>query len=270
MIIPLSQPANIPMTLPAMARRRRTNFWPNEAVKLNRIRLWRDLRKLTQKQLADMSGMDQSQIARLESGKSLLRMDKAAQLARPLEVAPTDLLPDAPISIAIRYNVRAHFSERDAPPECAAPQERLAAPPRLARPEQCFAAEIVDDSANRLYPRGSFLIVRPLEYLNGGPLKNGDRVLVAHYVGSPRDGNIGEVLVGELAQSLVGDLMVQLRSTNKAVPHALYLRQIAAPSLAAAVGDHPMAYQPEHIVYAPQRDDPVIILGRVERVIAPI
>ena len=226
--------------------------------------MWRIERGMSQKDLAAAAGLKQSQIARIESGEIALTSDKAFLLARKLDVWPSDLFPDAPITVPLVYRV-AVAPEGGA--VAAAPFERVAASARLTDPQKCIAAEIMDNSADRLFPAGTLLFIRPRAEFDGH-FVNGDRVLVAEFVKSRVDGRIRRVLVGELTQSLLGDLVVYLRSSNRAVPAAIYVRQ--GTSAPEGFSEQGIAYRPEHIVYEPRDDDGAEIIGRVEAVAMPV
>jgi transcriptional regulator with XRE-family HTH domain len=58
------------------------------------LRTARRIARLTQRQLAERAGVDDSLISRLERGqRQLLRWDSAVRIARALNVTPEELFP---------------------------------------------------------------------------------------------------------------------------------------------------------------------------------
>ena len=59
-----------------------------------KIRLRRKALNLTQKDLAEMAGMDDKHISRLEMGQSNMKLDTFFSLALLLDVTPNDISPN--------------------------------------------------------------------------------------------------------------------------------------------------------------------------------
>jgi transcriptional regulator with XRE-family HTH domain len=57
-----------------------------------KLRSARDARRLTQEQLAQLSGVDRTQIGRLESGAQIPRLDTFVRLAGALQIEPCELM----------------------------------------------------------------------------------------------------------------------------------------------------------------------------------
>lgn len=227
-----------------------------------RVRFWRNLRNRTQAELAAVLGMSQANFARIEKGEHQLDFAQAVKLAAALGVGPTDLYTDAPSTVPLLFRVGSRFAE-GAPesPALPAPHERVPVPKRLLRPEECFAAEIADASADRLnLPRGTTVFVRERAVLAGG-IAPGARVLVGVCGG---DGTLAETFVGELAPNALGDLHVMTRSSSRDVPPAIVVRaSAAAPGMSLA--DRQQVFRTaETVDVTPQPGDEAEILGRVE------
>jgi transcriptional regulator with XRE-family HTH domain len=225
---------------------------------------------LTQEQLGEIAGMSPSKIGKLERGERRLTYRDAIVLARALNCDPSDLLPgQRGLSIPIEWRISAAHSEA-APEffEVPEPRPRLPALTPIARPDQCFGAEVLDDSADRLYPPGAVLICRHFDAL-AAPLRLGAKVIARRFVTSLADGAIMEVLVGLVDRSISGDLLLSLRTTNRELPPAVLIRQ--APVHAGFADRFSAAYSPADrpIDYAPRPDDPAEILGVVVWAITP-
>ncbi|MEW6521375.1 MAG: helix-turn-helix domain-containing protein [Thermodesulfobacteriota bacterium] len=72
-------------------------WFPNEVVKANvrgetLVKAWREYFKLTQKELAEKSGMKQSALARLESGNSKPRKSTLKKIADALKIELDQLI----------------------------------------------------------------------------------------------------------------------------------------------------------------------------------
>ena len=72
-------------------------WFPNEIVKANvrgetLVKAWREYFKLTQKELAEKAGMQQSSLARLESGNSKPRKSTLKKIAETLEIELEQLI----------------------------------------------------------------------------------------------------------------------------------------------------------------------------------
>lgn len=240
---------------------------PLDESRAPRVRFWRNRREKSQKDVAEFLGLSQPQVARIERGESALEIENARRLAEFLDVAPSDLYRDGAPTLPLRYRVGLALA--GAAPAIAGRAERLAAPPRLAQPEDCFFAELVDASADRIgWPPGTFLAVREREAL-AAPLHRGDRVLVAVYDGPREAGALRHALAGELTPTALGDLLVLTRSSSRDVPPAIVIRASAAAPAMGLAERQAVYLHTDAVDYAPRASDEAEILGRIERAIVP-
>lgn len=228
----------------------------------NRLKEIREARGLSVKELATLVKSSAPKIYKLEDGTQRLTDYWLARLAPALGVAPEDLVASGPLSVPLRYHVAGAFSEGVDGFDLAEPHERIHPPKSVAHAEDCFAVQVRDNSADRLYPRGTVLVVRPLAFVKGG-LKLGQKVLIKHYRGAKRDGEIMEVLVGYLDRAVTGELVVSLPTSNRQLPPSVRLKP--APR-AAGLADR-QAWMREDsdmpIHYVAGEDDPAEIVGTV-------
>jgi DNA-binding Xre family transcriptional regulator len=61
----------------------------------NSIKKIRERRKLTQKQLSEITGIDQANLSQHESGKKMMREDTIRRLCDALECTPTQLMKES-------------------------------------------------------------------------------------------------------------------------------------------------------------------------------
>ena len=240
------------------------------AIMANRLRDQRTRRGLTIEQVAERLDLSVSQVSRLERGESDMSGRRLRQFAKLYDCQPEDLLADrqeAPIAWA----VASAFSE-DRPDdfELATPHEMVPVPRRLRGGQDLTVADVVDDSADGLYPAGSLLFLRPVEA--GDRLRPGERVVVRRFQDDRQGGQTLEVLVGVLDRTMTGDLVLSVRSANRQIPPTVMIqegsdrrRAVASFSEAQAVVQMPIV----DFAYAPKDDDPAEILGRVVWVSAP-
>ena len=149
----------------------------------------RELRRhcgLSQQGVATAAGISVAYYGALERGDKRINADTAERLAAPLHCVAGDLLPGTHgLSVPLTIAVAAAESEgRPAAYDLPEPHERLQ-PGRLANSQDCFAAEIFDDSADVDFERGTILFVRSLTPLRE-PLSVGAKVLVRFYL-EPED-----------------------------------------------------------------------------------
>lgn len=223
-----------------------------------RLRFWRERLKLSQADVAAILGVSQPQVGRIERGENALELFHAQRLALAWNLAPTDLFPGGPSTVPLRYRVAADGGA------LPAPWERVTAPRHTEAPEDCFAAEVTDDSADRLnYARGSTLFVRELAAIPGG-LDRGDKVLVAVYVGTRDEGAIAAVLAGSLTTTALGDILVLTKSSNRAVPPAVVVHEAAAAPRMELAERQAIYVGPGGVDYRPRPGDTSEILGRIE------
>lgn len=236
----------------------------------NRIAELRKRRKLSQTKLAKRVGTGRSTIAKLESGEMNLNQRWMNRLAPVLETAPLDLLGDDE-TVPLLWRVASAFS--DAAPESfesPARPRREPAPSRLLRPQDCFAAELLDDSADGLYPPGSTLYCRRMDALQDG-LRPGLKVLVRNLADAPAGGLPAtmEVLVGVLDVSHGADLLLSTRSSRREVPGSLLIQSIARPPGRFAEAPPRLRLVDAPIAYAFEEGDRAEILGVVVMATTP-
>jgi hypothetical protein len=209
----------------------------------------------------------QQQVERLAKGQRRLGLEWGRRLEPALGVAPQDLCEGRirrvrlEIEVAISFtNLRGsqfHFS--------ADTQKWIEAPEGLEAKEECFAARVADDSAARLYPKGSTLFVRRMAHL-GGVLQVGAKVLARF-----RDalGRTSAVLAGRISETPVSDLVLFTASTDSEVPESLVLRRHATAPRAVSERFLPYRTPAEAIEYEPQISDLGEVLGIVEYATTP-
>jgi transcriptional regulator with XRE-family HTH domain len=239
----------------------------------NRLKELRRHSGLSQQRVAAAAGISNAYYGALERGDKRINADTAERLSGPLRCAIADLLAGAqgvsvPLSAAI---AAAESKTRPEGFDLPEPRERLR-PGRLADPEDCFAAEIFDDSADLDFARGAILFVRERAHLRA-PLRAGDKVLARFYLEpAAADGARAthEILYGVLDQNIVGDLVLITRTRNRLIPRNALI-QSAAPGYPGlterAIG---LTVRDAAIVYQPRPDDPAEILGLVVYAMGPI
>ena len=232
-----------------------------------------DLRRhsgLSQQKVAAAAGISVAYYGALERGDKRINADIAERLAEPLRCAVGDLLAGAQ-GVSVPLSVAVAAAESEARPErfdLPEPRERLR-PGRLVAPEDCFAAEIFDDSADLDFAAGAILFVRERAHLQG-PLRAGDKVLVRFYLEPASDGGVPvthEILYGVLDQNIVGDLVLITRTGNRLIPRNAVI-QSAAPNR-PGLAERAMAL-PMLIDYELRPGDPAEILGLVVYAMGPI
>lgn len=232
----------------------------------NRLHELRRLRGLTQNKIAELAGISGQQIGHLERGERRMTFAQAELLASHLGCAPADLLPHAEgISIPVTCRIAAAFSE-SAPDDydIEPPQARVPALPGLKTPEDCFAAELLDDSADRLYPSGSVLVARPV----GGKIPIGAKILLRRFTGSGASRGTMEILVGLLERNGSGGLSLALCTENRELPASVIFQ---SPKSTTGLGEsrlEPTA-PGTPIDYAPGPDDEGEIMGVMVMAITP-
>ncbi len=236
----------------------------------NRIAELRKRRGLSQTKLADRLGTGRSTIAKLESGEMNLNQRWMNKLAPVLEAAPLDLLGDEE-TVPLLWRVASAFSA--AAPESFEPPthpRREPAPSRLRRPQDCFAAELLDDSADGLYPPGSMLYCRRVDALEEG-LTPGLKVLVRNLAEGPAGSKAAtmEVLVGVLDVSHGGDLLLSTRSSRREVTGSLLIQSTARPAGRFAEAPPRLRLVDAPIPYAFEDGDRAEILGVVVMATTP-
>lgn len=238
----------------------------------NRLRIVRELRQLTQEQLAERAGTSQATIYKLET-KQRMNEDWMLRLAPLLEVEPADLIGngDRPISVPLAVTVGLAQSEMvDAPFDLPRPHERIPPPRRLSQSHDCLAVRIADDSADRMYPPESILFVRPVDRLDR-PLRISDKVVVRRFIADRGDGRTMEILAGLLDRNSAGELVVLVRSNNRLAPDSVTVqRQTNGED---RFSDRHAEFVPAQIErdvpYRPADSDPAEILGLIVAATTP-
>lgn len=232
----------------------------------NRVLAWRVKRGLTQEALGALVGLDHRTVGKIEKARQGMSVEQLQIFARALDVAPENLLVGGPAaSLPLRYTVRG-FEAEGGPAECARPFDYFPAPARLAEPEACFAVTVDDDSADRLYPAGSTLIVRKLA--RPAALRAGQKVLVRRFV-DRRDQETMEVLVGILQRGALGDIEVSLRTNNRRLAGSVPVRRSGVASGLSERYADAAAPADGAIDYVPLTGDDAEILGVVAMAITP-
>ena len=239
----------------------------------NRLRELRQHGGLSQQSVAAAAGISVAYYGALERGDKRINTEIAERLAGPLRCAVGDLLAGTQgISVPLSAAIAAAESEtRPEQFDLPEPRERLR-PGRLADPEDCFAAEIFDDSADLDFERGAILFVRERAHLRAS-LRAGDKILVRFYLEPASDGVVPathEILYGILDQNIVGDLVLITRTRNRLIPRNALIQSAAPnrPGLAERAMALPM--RDAAIDYEPRPGDPAEILGLVVYAMGPI
>lgn len=253
-------------------RRPRGPAQPRRAAPGNRLHELRKLRQMTQTELATAAVMSQEQISKLERDDRRMTFAYAQRLAAVLGAAPADLMPNGRLSIPVAVAIAmADFAERPQSFDLPEPKVHVQSPLRLAAPQDCFAAEVYDDSANLLYPAGSTLIVRRLDCEAQSPqLAIGDKIVVRSFAGSRREGHTHQVLAGLLDRSIAGDLLLLTRSSNRDVPSSVVIQRGAPRSgVSERVAVYRVNQDRQIIDYEATAFDPAEIIGKIEYAITP-
>lgn len=148
----------------------------------NRIREWRNRRRMSLAELGEAVGLSRSEISKLESGNRRVRADHLVVLAKALKISPDELMD--------RETVRDMIGE-PAPASAAAPAVQVVAtrrqngvivilrhdpgaaaeaPPQLARVPGAYAFYMPDTSREPRVPVGALLYVHPLLPARAGDL----------------------------------------------------------------------------------------------------
>jgi transcriptional regulator with XRE-family HTH domain len=238
----------------------------------NRLRDLRETCGLSQQAVAAAAGISGAYYGALERGDKRINADIAGRLAPQLRCEIGELLDGGQgVSIPIVFAVAAAESEaRPAKYDLPEPHERLQ-PRRLPEPENCFAAELFDDSANIDFAAGTIFFGRRISPLLAA-VPVGAKVLVRFFLDLPADGDARathEILYGILDRNIVGDLVLITRTQNRMVPRNLLI-QTAAPSRSGLAERAPVLLSRDTaIVYEPRADDPGELLGIVIYAMGP-
>ena len=236
----------------------------------NRLRQLRQRLGLSQQEVATQAGISSAYYGALERGDKRINADTAQRLHGPLRCAVSDLLTGTRgVSVPLRFAIAAaEASTRPDSFDLPEPNERLQ-PGRVAEPEECFAAEIVDDSADRDFAPGTVLFLRPLARLRE-PLRAGAKVVARFFLDGNGERATHEILYGILDQNILGDLVLITRTRNRLIPRHALIRATATPG--PGLDEARKAQWAHHgtIDYQPRPGDPAELLGVVVYVMGPV
>ncbi|HXP96182.1 MAG TPA: helix-turn-helix domain-containing protein [Telmatospirillum sp.] len=140
----------------------------------NRIREWRNRRRMSLAELGEIVGLSRSEISKLESGSRRVRADHLVVLAKALKVAPEDLMDKETVRELIGDSAPARASAASL---TVAPVRRQngtiritledasvsgEAPPQIANVAGAYAFYMPDTSMEPRVPVGALLYVHPL------------------------------------------------------------------------------------------------------------
>jgi transcriptional regulator with XRE-family HTH domain len=140
----------------------------------NRIREWRNRRRMSLAELGEIVGLSRSEISKLESGSRRVRADHLVVLAKALKVAPEDLMDKetvreligdggsgraATASLTVVQVRRQNGTIRMQPADASVTGD---APPQIATVAGAYAFYMPDTSMEPRVPVGALLYVHPL------------------------------------------------------------------------------------------------------------
>jgi transcriptional regulator with XRE-family HTH domain len=234
-----------------------------------------DLRRshgLSQQSVAAAAGISIAYYGALERGDKRINADTAEKLSGPLRCAPGDLLAGRQaLSVPLTVAVAAAESEaRPANYDLPEPHEHLRLA-RLSDAENCFAAELFDDSADADFTAGAILVARRPNPAMAS-LRPGDKVLVRFYLDplGAEERRTHEILYGILDCNIVGDLVLITRTRNRLIPRHAVIQTAASAMPGLAERPMDLAGRPAPVAYAPRPDDLAEIIGSVVYAMAPI
>jgi transcriptional regulator with XRE-family HTH domain len=236
----------------------------------SRLRELRQRLGLSQQEVATAAGISSAYYGALERGDKRINADTAQRLQVPLRCSVSDLLSGSRgVSVPLRVAIAAAESgSRPASFELPEPHEMVQAG-RLAEPGECFAAEIVDDSADRDFAPGSVLLLRPPGALPE-PLRRGSRVVVRFLLDGDRGRPTYEILYGILDRNILGDLVLITRTRNRLIPRHALIRAAGGPRSRSAESPATAMARDERIEYLHSADDPAEIIGVVVYAMGPV
>jgi transcriptional regulator with XRE-family HTH domain len=236
----------------------------------SRLRELRQRLGLSQQEVASTAGISSAYYGALERGDKRINADTAQRLHIPLRCSVSDLLAGSRgISVPVRFIIAAAESEnRPGSFERPEPHE-MVQPGRLHEAEHCFAAEIVDHSANRDFAPGTVLLLRPPSALSE-PLRRGMRVVVRFFHKGEGERTTYEILYGILDRNILGDLVLITRTQNRLIPRHALIRATAFSRAGLAQSPAEELARDETIDYRHSPDDPAEILGIVVYAMGPV
>jgi transcriptional regulator with XRE-family HTH domain len=236
---------------------------------VNRLRELRQRLGLSQQEVAAQDGISAAYYGALERGDKRINADTAQRMQAPLRCAVSDLLAGTRgVSVPLRFAIAAAESKRPENFDLPEPHEMLQ-PGRIAEPQDCFAAEIFDDSADLDFTGGTVLFLRPLAGLQE-PLRAGVRVVARFLLDVDGERRTHEILYGILDQNILGDLVLITRTRNRLIPRHALIHAAASPRSGLAEGARPELSHDRTIDYQLRHDDPAEILGLVVYAMGPI
>ena len=237
---------------------------------VNRLRELRQRLGLSQQEVATQAGISAAYYGALERGDKRINADTAQRMQAPLRCAVSDLLAGTRgVSVPLRFAIAAaESSGRPDRFDLPEPHEMLQ-PGRIAEPQDCFAAEIFDDSADVDFAHGSVLFLRPLAGLHE-PLRAGVRVVVRFLIDADAERRTIEILYGILDQNILGDLVLITRTRNRLIPRHALIHAAASRRSGLSEGAELGLPHDRKIDYQPSPDDPAEILGLVVYVMGPV
>lgn len=217
----------------------------------------------SQKLLAKRLGWSQQKVSSIERGRSRLNTQDARELAAVLGCSVQELMTGTSRSVPVELVVAA-FESKDRPVDfdLPAPHEMIEAPRQLADPDECFVADVIDRTIDRLYPPGSTLFIRRIPP-TGGKLKIGSEVLIRRYATTKAEGQTLDVLVGLLQRDVNGALSVLIETSDRKLQGSQTIQE--PPPSFRTLGERTQAFltqQPE-VDYRATPDDKAEILGEV-------
>jgi transcriptional regulator with XRE-family HTH domain len=236
----------------------------------NRLREFRERTGLSQEELGRRAGnFSQSKVAHIEGGERKLSAKDAHLFAEAISrtgipCSMGDLRPGSTTRSVPIETVVAHFESPARPDnfDLPEPREMMQAPRSLDAPEDCFVAEIADDSADRLYPAGSSVIVRRFEP-GLSLLPVGAEILARRYATTRAQGETMEILVGILDHAVTGDLVMHLATDNRRLTSPIMIQAAERSRLRLSEQAIRAFYRETEIDYRPRPEDPAEILGEI-------
>jgi transcriptional regulator with XRE-family HTH domain len=238
----------------------------------NRLRALRQLRGLSQQAVAGSAGISVAYYGALERGDKRINADTAELLSDALGSAVGDLWGKGRgASVPVIYTVAA--AEPGVPQaayDLPEPRERVE-PHRLAHTENCFAAAIIDDSANVDFAPGTILIARRIAPFSS--ISVGAKV-VARFFFDTAAAEVEarathEILYGVLDRNIVGDLVMITRTRNPLVPRHLLVQGAPIAPLDRVLRP-PVLGRDALIDYVPRPGDPGELLGVAIYAMGPV
>jgi transcriptional regulator with XRE-family HTH domain len=235
----------------------------------NRLKELRESRtQLTQRQFARLVGISNSYYGALERGDRPLGEKRARQIAPHLGVPFNELFKRATgMALPIKLIVAAQEREGRRDNFDLAGDEYEGAPKPLAKPEECFVAELDDDSADKLFRKGAMIFVRPIDPAEPTVLPRLQRILVRFLDGElGGDGITREVLFGFVDQNQMGDITLSTVSTNRRIPHNPTIQE--GSRRLRGLSERTLSFIPQKptIEYRARSEDQAVIIGIVELV----